>query len=185
MESVCDMSLPIEAARQGDPAAWETLFKRFQLPLFTYLMELVHQEETCFDLVQETFLTATKYLQTLKHDEYFATWLFKIAHQKAVQRWRYQKRRIEEVNLESHAAENWSEEDLTPLDFAIRQEEVEIFWKGMDRLPQSQKQVLLLHWLEEFTLEQIAEITGAPVGTVKSRLYLARNQLRRRLKPGL
>ena len=56
--------LPVPQARAGDPAAWDTLFRRYQLPLYVYVFELVHHEQTSLDLVQETFIAAAKHIGT-------------------------------------------------------------------------------------------------------------------------
>src|SRR5450759_4500200 len=94
--------LPVAQARAGKPEAWDTLFRRYQLPLYVYVFELVHDEQTSLDLVQETFIAATKHLGGLRDDEKFGSWLFGIAHQKCIHRWRKQGR--EEVLLEEISA---------------------------------------------------------------------------------
>ena len=88
--------LPVLQARAGEPAAWDTLFRRYQLPLYVYVFELVHDEQAGLDLVQETFIAAVKHIGSLRDDEKFGSWLFGIAHQKCIQRWRKQNR--EEVS---------------------------------------------------------------------------------------
>src|SRR5579862_6262426 len=80
--------LPVLQARAGEPAAWDTLFRRYQLPLYVYVFELVHNEQTSLDLVQETFIAATKHIGSLREDKKFGSWLFGIAHQKVIQLWR-------------------------------------------------------------------------------------------------
>src|SRR5437899_12396449 len=84
--------LPVAEARAGDPAAWDILFRRYQLPLYVYVVELVHDEQTSLDIVQETFISAVRHLGTLREDRKFGSWLFGIAHQKCIQRWRKQNR---------------------------------------------------------------------------------------------
>ena len=73
--------LPVPQARAGNPAAWDTLFRRYQLPLYVYAFELVHDEQASRDIVQETFLNATRHLGGLRADAKFGSWLFGIAHQ--------------------------------------------------------------------------------------------------------
>jgi hypothetical protein len=72
--------LPVPQARAGEPAAWDTLFKRYQLPLYVYVFELVHDEQTSLDVVQETFIAAARHIASLRDDERFGSWLFGIAH---------------------------------------------------------------------------------------------------------
>ena len=84
--------LPVAEARAGDTAAWDTLFRRYQLPLYVYVFELVHDEQTSLDIVQETFISAARHIGSLCEDAKFGSWLFGIAHQKCIQRWRKQAR---------------------------------------------------------------------------------------------
>src|SRR3954447_26322863 len=84
--------LPVQDARTGKPEAWDVLFKRYQLPLYVYVFELLHDEQASLDAVQETFINAARYLDSLRDDSKFGGWLFGIAHQKCVQHWRKQAR---------------------------------------------------------------------------------------------
>src|SRR5580700_3809655 len=80
--------LPVAKARAGEPAAWDALFRRYQLPLYVFVFELVRDEQAALDLVQETFIAAVRHIGGLREDEKFGSWLFGIAHQKCIQRWR-------------------------------------------------------------------------------------------------
>jgi RNA polymerase sigma-70 factor, ECF subfamily len=171
--------LPVPQARAGDPQAWDTLFRRYQLPLYVYVFELVHDEQASLDIVQETFINAARHLGSLRADEKFGGWLFGIAHQKCIQRWRKQGR--EESALEEFAAAPPGFEDA-PDDLLIRQEQEAGFMLLLNRLPLPQRSVLLLHFVEDFSLEEIVEITSAALGTVKSRLHYAKKSLRQLLE---
>lgn len=169
--------LPVAAARAGSPEAWDALFRRYQLPLYTYVYELLRDEQASLDVVQETFINASRHLGSLREDARFGGWLFGIAHQKCAQRWRRKGR------------EEWCTEALTeemagpeegPDELLLRREQEEEFMEWIARLPAVQRAVILLHYLEEFSLEQIAQITETQVGTVKSRLHYAKQALRKR-----
>lgn len=168
--------LPIQQARSGSPAAWDVLFKRYQLPLYTYVCELVRDPDASLDIVQETFVNAARHVAALRDDAKFAGWLFGIAHQKCIQRWRSQAR---EQTLLGELAEE------TPADFAddpagllIRREQETEFMELLNTLPLPQRSVLLLHFIEGFSIDEIASITGAQPGTVKSRMHYAKKALR-------
>jgi len=168
--------LPVTQARAGDPAAWDVLFRRYQLPLYVYVFELVQDEQASLDIVQETFINAARYIGGLREDGKFGGWLFGIAHQKCLQRWRKHTR--EESALEA-ARPAAAEFEAAPDDLLIRQEHEEEFMRLVNQLPPPQRSVLLLHFVEDFSLDQIAEITGAAPGTVKSRLHYAKKALRK------
>ena len=172
----CNEHLPVQEARAGEPQAWETLFKRYQLPLYVYVFELVRDEQTSLDIVQETFINAARHIDGLQDDEKFGSWLFSIAHQKCIQRWR--KRTKEESFLEEQLNDS-AEYAEDPLDLLIKKEQEERFMTLLYQLPIPQRSVFLLHFVEDFSLEEIAHITGAQIGTVKSRMHDAKKALRK------
>ncbi|MBI3851090.1 MAG: RNA polymerase sigma factor [Verrucomicrobia bacterium] len=167
--------LPVPQARAGDPAAWDTLFRRYQLPLYVYVFELVHNEQTSLDLVQETFIAAARHIAGLRDDARFGSWLFGIAHQKCVQRWRKEDR---ETELRNELAAAPVEFENSPDDLLIRREQEAEFMNLLNQLPPSQRSVLLLRFIEDFSLEEIAGITDVSLGTVKSRLHYAKRALK-------
>lgn len=168
--------LPVADARAGDSHAWDALFRRYQLPLYTYVQELVHDEQTSLDLVQETFIAAARHIGGLRDDARFGSWLFGIAHQKCIQRWR--RHRPETLPWDEHL-DSAAGEAEGPDEWLIRKEDEERFMNCLDQLSPPHRAVLLLHFLEDFPLAEIAAITGAELGTVKSRLHYARQTLRR------
>lgn len=167
--------LPVSAARAGSPEAWDTLFKRYQLPLHVYVFELVHNEQSSLDIVQETFINAARYIESLREDAKFGSWLFGIAHQKCIQLWR-EKSREQSWRDECNELEQAFEDD--PAELLVRKEQEVEFMKLLERLPAPQRSVVLLHFIEDFSLEEIAAITGAELGTVKSRMHYGKKALR-------
>ncbi|MGO9000572.1 MAG: RNA polymerase sigma factor [Limisphaerales bacterium] len=171
--------LPVLQAKAGEPEAWDILFQRYQLPLYAYVFELVHDEQTSLDLVQETFIAAVRHIGGLRDDAKFGSWLFGIAHQKCLQRWRKQNR---DEMLRDKIAGVPDEFEAGPDDLLIRQEQEAEFMNLLNQLPLPQRSVLLLHFVGDFSLEEIAGITGAQIGTVKSRLHYAKKTLRKLLE---
>jgi RNA polymerase sigma-70 factor (ECF subfamily) len=168
--------LPVRQAREGDSAAWDTLFRRYQLPLYVYVFELIRHEQTSLDLVQESFIAATKYLGSLRDDDKFGSWLFGIAHQKCLLYWR--KKGGKETLLDE-IPDTPDESQDSPDDWLIRREQEAEFMNLLEQLPLPQRSVLLLHFVEDFSLEEIARITETQIGTVKSRLHYAKKSLRK------
>ncbi len=168
--------LPVAQARAGEPAAWDVLFHRYQLPLYVYVFELNHDEQASLDIVQETFIAAVRHIGGLRDDAKFGSWLFGIAHQKCIQRWRRQQHG--EV-LFDEIPETPDEFEDAPDNLLIRREQEAIFMNLLDQLPVPQRSVLLLHFIEGFSLEEIARVTETQIGTVKSRLHYAKKALRK------
>ena len=168
--------LPVAEARAGNAEAWRTLFRRYRLPLYVYVFELLRDEQASLDLVQETFVNAFRHIASLRDDEKFGGWLFSIAHQKCVQQWRRQGR---EAELREELVRETETDSPDPLDVLLREEQEAEFMKLLAQLPLAQRSALLLHFIEGFSLEEIARITDTQVGTVKSRLHYAKRALRR------
>jgi RNA polymerase sigma-70 factor (ECF subfamily) len=172
--------LPVRSARAGDAEAWNVLFKRYQRPLFAYVFELVHHEQTSLDIVQESFINAARHIGSLRADDKFGSWLFGIAHQKCAQHWR--RPAPEKITIEDDA--DWPDAAAGPDDWLIAREQEGEFMKFLEQLTSPHRAVLLLHFVEDFSLEEIAAVTGTRVGTVKSRLHYAKDALRKLLAGG-
>jgi RNA polymerase sigma-70 factor (ECF subfamily) len=166
---------PVPQARAGDLTAWDAIFRRYQLPLYVYVFELVHDEQASMDIVQETFINALRHLGSLRDDGKFGGWLFGIAHQKCIQRWRKISREESAFEEFSSAAPGFED---GPDEVLIRREQEAEFMALLSRLAPPHRSVLLLHFMEDFSLEELAEITSTPTGTVKSRLHYAKKALR-------
>jgi RNA polymerase sigma-70 factor (ECF subfamily) len=169
--------LPVQPARTGEPAAWDTLFRRYQLPLYVYVFELVRIEQSSLDLVQETFIAAARNIGGLREDNKFGSWLFGIAHQKCIQYWRKRK----EI-LFDEIPEMLGDFEDGPDDLLIRREQEAEFMNLLNQLPLPHRSVLLLHFVEDFSLEEISRITETQIGTVKSRMHYAKKSLRKLLE---
>ena len=169
--------LPVTQARAGESSAWDTLFRRYQLPLYVYVFELVRDEQASLDIVQETFIAAVKHIGSLLDDDKFGSWLFGIAHQKVIQLWRKNK----ELHFDEIPETPETFED-SPDELLIRQEQEIEFVNLLHQLPPPQRAVLLLHFVEDFSLQEIARITETQLGTVKSRLHYAKKCLRKLLE---
>jgi RNA polymerase sigma-70 factor (ECF subfamily) len=171
--------LPVREARAGEPDAWNALLARYRLPLYTYVFELVHNEQASLDIVQESFINAARHIATLRDDDKFGSWLFNIAHQKCAQLWR--KKNPVEIAIERDD-ETLEDADLGPMELLVREEQEREFMKLLDQLAPPHRAVVLLHFVEDFSLEEIARITATPLGTVKSRLYYARKAFKKLLE---
>ncbi len=171
--------LPVAQARAGGAEAWRILFRRYQLPLYSYVHELVRHDQTSLDLVQETFIRAVRHLGRLRDDAKFGSWLFGIAHQQCIQHWR--RSRMEQP-FDEESADLPDESGEGPAELLVRAEQAAQFRALLAQLPPPQRAVITLFFLEEFSIEEIAGITGAPPGTVKSRLHHAKRTLKKLLE---
>ncbi|MBZ0255074.1 RNA polymerase sigma factor, partial [bacterium] len=141
-----------------------------------YLRRLLDSESDCWDVLQEVWMNALGGVGKLRDAKAMPAWLYQVARNAAVSHWRKQKRYVpldDESDAEVHASfENepgFSADDAIDLHYAL------------EKLKLPHREVITLHVLEDFSLEEIAVIIGAPVGTVKSRLHYAKQELRRLL----
>jgi len=163
--------LPVAQARAGDAGAWSILFKRYRLPLYAYVFELARNEQTALDIVQETFIAAVRHIGGLRDDAKFSSWLFGIAHQKCVEQWR---RRGRDGLFSDELIDQSDDGADGPVETLLRAEQEAGFFHLLEQLPTPQRSVLLLYFIEDFSLDDIARVTGAPLGTVKSRMHHAK-----------
>jgi RNA polymerase sigma-70 factor (ECF subfamily) len=114
----------------------------------------------------------------LRDDARVGSWLFRIARQLCQQHWRKRK---PVDSLDDVAEAELAADESNPAEQLVAAEQQEAFLAAFEALPEVHRSVALLHYLEEFNLAEIAEITGLPLGTVKSRLFNARKKLREQL----
>ena len=147
------------------------LVRQWEARLLYYVRRLVATEEDAWDVMQETWLRVYKGIRSLQSPEHLSTWLYRVARCAAQSHWRGHYRAHERLedskNLEGFAAE---EED--PLGDA------EQVHRALGRISLLHREVLTLFFLEDLSQEQMAEVLGVPLGTVKSRLCYAKRALR-------
>lgn len=178
-----DEAALVAQARSDDPDAWDRLLRSFQLRLYVYARELLHDDASALDAVQETFLAAVRHLGSLRDDRKFGSWIFGILHQRCLQQARRRGRESRWIDPSAEgaeAAETAVDPHLPdPLDDLLQREQEAGFLATLGALPEAQRALLLLRFLDDFSVDEIAEITGVPVGTVKSRLHHARTAFRK------
>ena len=176
-------TLPVREAREGDPDAWDVLFRRYQKPLYVYVFELIRYEQPSLDIVQETFIRAARHVEQLETDGKFGSWLFGIAHRQCIDYWRRAERR--QVFEDQSELETIGDPLPDPASELIRREEHKAFLNAIESLRPPHRAVILLYYMEDFSIEEIAEVIGIDPGTVKSRLHYARKTIRQQLKGDL
>ena len=169
----------IAKARRGDVEAYNLLVSRWERRVYSYLVRLVNHREDAMDLSQDVFLKAYQNLNKLDDPARFSAWLFRIAHNEAFSLLR--KRRPESGLEESAepAANYKNSPALLPIELSLAVE------SALNRLSGEQREAVLLKVYQGFKFEEMAEVLGCPVSTVKSRLYTALDVLKNTLAPAL
>ena len=158
----------------GERAAFDDLIRRWAGPLRRHVFRVAGNAELADELVQEIWLRMLQGIGRLREPDKFRPWLFGIAHRCMMDqlRVRYASPTDAVVSAEEIAAEAPAED---------RELVARELGRGMLRLPAAERDVLSLFYLEELSLSDVASVLAVPVGTVKSRLFRARNLLRREL----
>ena len=159
--------------RRGDPAALSAAVNRYQHRLYRYLFRLVREPAAAEDLFQQTWLNAVRQIRRYDSTRSFDTWLFAIAHNAAMDL----LRRRPGESLDEHEFPAAADS----LGMAMAAERAEILEGEMAALSAVYREVLVLRFEEDMKLEEIAEVTGAPLSTVKSRVQRALESLRQRM----
>jgi RNA polymerase sigma-70 factor (ECF subfamily) len=175
MGSENQLSALIRRCQRGEQAAFEELFQRFQPRLRYYVRRLDTMGDYVDDTLQDIWVKVVREIGSLKDPKAFVAWLYAIARNEA-----YGRARIKDpfVELTEEHLERVAEHDepvFTDAD-ATR------IHQGLGKLKAHHREILTLSFLEDFSHQQIAEILGVSPGTVKSRIYYAKQSLRKELE---
>jgi RNA polymerase sigma-70 factor (ECF subfamily) len=163
--------------RNGDPAAFEGLVRRWQQPVARFLFHLVGREEPLPDLCQEVFLRVYEHRSRYCETGTFSAWLYRIALNVARDSMRRQRRAPHGLGELEPVVE-----DVSPATACEQAERGRIVVQTIAELPEPLRVVLVLRHYEEMSFEQIARLLGKPASTIKSRFSVALRRLRERLR---
>jgi RNA polymerase sigma-70 factor (ECF subfamily) len=164
--------------QSGEPEAFAELIAAFERPLRYYLLKLLGDEDRAYDVLQEVWLNALRSIRSLVAPAALRVWLYRLAHGLAVDHIRRRRvRREAEQERALPEAAGLPDPDFTSLD-------ARAIHRALDELEPAHRAVLVLFFLEDLSLEDIADVVTCPVGTVKSRLHYAKRALHDLLKRG-
>lgn len=187
-ERECDQLL-VERVQAGDKQAFDLLVVKYQRRLMRLLSRIVHDPVEAEDVVQETFIKAYRALRMFRGDAAFYTWLYRIGINTAKNALSLQARRTPtstETNAER--AEAFDDGDHlrdinTPESVLASKQIAETVNAAMDSLPVDLRTAIALREIEGLSYEDISEIMACPIGTVRSRIFRAREVIAEKLRP--
>lgn len=176
----------IALLKKGDPDAISDLIGRYQHRLYRFLMRMVNDPAAAEDLFQQTWIRLMEKIGSYEAGRNFEAWLFAIARNLAID---YLRRRrgisLDEGDDSGQAMVNrLTEVSRDPLEQLLEVERGALLATVIAELPVIHREVLTLRFEEEMKLEQIADVAGIPLSTVKSRLHRALASLRNRIEKG-
>ena len=178
--------------QEDDCEAFDEIVALYKDGIYNYIWRMISNREDAEDLTQEAFVRAFAAIKSFRRESNLRTWLYRIAANLCVDRYRragLEKQLVvplaQSRQDESGDSTAWDLPDSThdPQHVYERTELQEQIQKALARLPEKLRSVILLLDLEAMSYEEIAETIGCPVGTVKSRIFNARMQLRNLLRP--
>jgi RNA polymerase sigma-70 factor, ECF subfamily len=185
-----------EALREGAEWAYEALLRRFQQPVYALALRLVDSPAEACDVVQEVFLKVFRCIASFRGQSSLKTWVYRITVNEAhnSRRWSFRHRR-KEVELDASGppgapdSRSWGDtipdNGVSPYDEALNRERRAIIEAALERVSPVFRAAVVLRDMSDLSYEEIAEVLGLSLGTVKSRIMRGREALRRELTGSL
>nr|WP_315221582.1 RNA polymerase sigma factor RpoE [uncultured Duganella sp.] len=187
-ERECDQML-VDRVRAGDKQAFDLLVAKYQRRLMRLLSRIVHDPAEAEDVVQETFIKAYRALRHFRGDSAFYTWLYRIGINTAKNFLATQGRRTPtSTEADAEQAEGFNDgehlRDInTPESMLASKQIAQTVNAAMDALPVDLRTAIALREIEGLSYEEISDIMACPIGTVRSRIFRAREVIAEKLKP--
>jgi RNA polymerase sigma-70 factor (ECF subfamily) len=163
--------------QHAEPEAFADLVRELERPLLYFVQKLVNDEDKALDVLQEVWINAFKTIRGLEEPRLVRAWLYRLSRGLAIDRIRkeaaqarHERAHAEEIGETDTTAPTFDDEDAAALHLAL------------DAVAVAHREVLVLHFLEEMSVSEIAAILGCPEGTVKSRIHYAKRALRAALR---
>ena len=177
----------IKKAIEGDESAYKNLLENYRGAIYNLLYKMVRNKEETEDLVQEAFMKAFKALPSFNEEYAFSTWLYKIAVNNCIDHMRKKKLQTYSINkpVQSKDGEldrEFPDTSMSPDKSILSDERASIIETAIDELPENYKTAIILRHSEEKSYEEISKILNIPLGTVKARIFRAREMLKKKLK---
>ncbi len=180
--------LLVERVQRGDKRAFDLLVTKYQSRIVKVITRYIHDPVEALDLAQEAFIKAYRALPNFRGDSAFYTWLYRIAINTAKNHVVALGRRPPQDDVEASEAEYYEgpsalKDTSTPERMVLRDEMERVIFSVIEGLPDDLRTAITLRELEDMSYEEIAEAMDCPIGTVRSRIFRAREAIDKKLKP--
>ncbi|MBK7707335.1 MAG: sigma-70 family RNA polymerase sigma factor [Acidobacteria bacterium] len=171
----------IASAMRGREAGFEELVRRYQRPITNYVFRMLNDYDSSLDVTQEVFIKVYNSLSKYSSEYKFSTWLYRIAHNAAIDHIR--RKSPNQQSLEAENGDGSYQLQLECPNPTPEQERERSEWRTeiaavVKCLPAAYRELILLRHSQDLSYDEIAEITNLPLGTVKNRLFRAREMMR-------
>ena len=178
----------VKRVQKGDKGAFDLLVLKYQHKIVNLVMRYVRDPELALDITQEAFIKAYRALPRFRGDSAFYTWMYRIAVNTAKNHLAAQRRRPMDVELDLKDPEQYDlhaklKETDTPEGVSLSNELKETVERAIAALPEDLRTAIILRELEGMSYEEIAQTMECPVGTVRSRIFRARDAIAKKIGP--
>lgn len=178
----------VKRVQKGDKQAFDMLVLKYQYKVQAVISRLVKDQSEVQDVAQEAFIKAYRAIQSFRGESQFYTWLYRIAVNTAKNYLVTRNRRPPNEDIDIGDAENYGgseylKDNDTPEGEMYRGELEEVVFKALSELPEDLRTAVTLREMEGMSYEEIASIMDCPVGTVRSRIFRAREAITEKIKP--
>lgn len=178
----------VDRVKAGDKQAFNVLVLKYQHKLIKLVSRYVHDHSEAMDVAQEAFIKAYRALPNFRGDSSFYTWLYRIGINTAKNHLVSQGRRppdsdIDAVDAERYDIDSRLKDNESPEALARRDEIEKVVFDAIEQLPEDLRTAITLRELEGLTYDEIAQAMDCPIGTVRSRIFRAREAIDKRLRP--
>lgn len=178
----------VQRVQQGDKGAFDILVRKYQFKIIKLISRYVHDPSEALDVSQEAFLKAYRALQGFRGESAFYTWLYRIAINTAKNYLVAQGRRppgsdIDAQEAEQYEGQSFLKEYETPERLLLKDEIEATVFRAIEELPEDLRTAITLREFEGMSYEEIAQTMGCPIGTVRSRIFRARESIDSKLRP--
>jgi RNA polymerase sigma-70 factor (ECF subfamily) len=177
LAAVADCDL-VERALAGTDAGFEELVRRYQRPIVSYVYRMTGDYEAALDLTQEVFIKVYNSLARYRSEYKFSTWIYRIAHNAAIDYLRRTGPRTQELETGDGYERPIPSRLMTPEQESERKERRAEIEDVIRALPPAYRELIILRHGHDLSYDEIAEVTGLPLGTVKNRIFRARDAMR-------
>jgi RNA polymerase sigma-70 factor, ECF subfamily len=178
----------VKRVQNGDKTAYDVLVQKYQHKVVNLVGRFVSDQTECYDIAQDAFIKAYRAIGNFRGDSQFYTWLYRIAANTAKNHLASRSRKAPGYTVDIDDAEHFEgesglKESDNPENLLLTDEIRKTVFDTIDNLPEDLKSAITLREIEGLSYEEIAEVMDCPIGTVRSRIFRAREVIDKELRP--
>ena len=178
----------VKRVQAGDASAFDLLVQKYQHKVINLVGRFVSDHAECQDIAQDAFIKAYRAINSFRGDSQFYTWLYRIAANTAKNYLASRARKsptysVDVADAEHFEGESGLKEYTTPENLLLTKEIEETIFRAIENLPDDLKSAISLREIDGLSYEEIANVMDCPIGTVRSRIFRARDAIDKELRP--